>query len=108
VKHRQQLIPRLEALFRGRDTAEWLRLLGEVKVPCGPINTLDQVFADPQVVARGMRLDLPHPLAGSVPQVASPVRFSATPVEYRAAPPLLGADTGAVLKWLAGEAGEPD
>ncbi|MCW8908334.1 MAG: CoA transferase, partial [Sedimenticola sp.] len=105
VKHRQQLIPRLEALLRCRGTAEWLRLLGEVKVPCGPINTLDQVFSDPQVAARGMRMDLPHPLAGSVPQVANPVRFSATPVDYRGAPPLLGADTEAVLKWLAGETG---
>ena len=54
-------------------------------MPCGPINTLDQVFADPQVVARGMRIDLPHPTAGSVPQVASPLRYSATPVELRAA-----------------------
>ena len=108
VKHREQLIPRLEVLFSRRNTAEWLQLLGEVKVPCGPINTLDRVFADPQVTARGMRLDLSHPLSGSVPQVANPVRFSATPVEYRGAPPLLGADTEAVLEWLAGEGGEPD
>ncbi len=101
VKNRERLIPRLEALFRRRRTREWLDRLGAVKVPCGPINTLDQVFDDPQVRARDMRFDLPHPLAGTVPQVANPVRFSRTPLEYRIAPPLLGADTEALLALLS-------
>ena len=66
-------------------------------MPCGPINNLAQVFADPQVQHRGTRVEMSHPLAGSVPQVANPIRFSGTPVEYRSAPPTLGADTRAVL-----------
>jgi crotonobetainyl-CoA:carnitine CoA-transferase CaiB-like acyl-CoA transferase len=70
-------------------------------VPCGPINRLDAVFADPQVVARGLCVALPHPLAGTVPGVANPVRLSATPVVYRSAPPLLGQHTDEVLAdWL--------
>ncbi len=71
--------------------------LEAAKVPCGPINDLADVFADPQVRERGMTVDVPHPLAGSVRLVASPMKLSATPVRYRRAPPLLGADTDAVL-----------
>lgn len=100
VKYREQLIPLLVALFRQKTTADWQRLLAAEQVPCGPINSIDQVFQDPQVRARGMQMDLAHPAAGRVPQVANPVRFSRTPVEYQGAPPLLGADTEAVLKWL--------
>ncbi len=66
-------------------------------MPCGPINRLDQVFADPQVRARGMRFEMPHPLSGTVPQVGNPLNFSATPVAYTQAPPLLGEHTAAVL-----------
>ena len=100
VKHRDQLIPLLEVCFKTRTTEAWSELLDRVNVPCGPINSLSEVFADEQIKARGMQLDLPHPVAGTVPQVANPVRFSATPVEYPLAPPLLGADTDAVLKRL--------
>ena len=85
-----------------RTTAEWVALLEQAGVPCGPINDLAQVFADPQVQARGLRLDLPHPLAGSVPQVASPIRLSETPVEYRKAPPVLGEHSEAILQELLG------
>jgi crotonobetainyl-CoA:carnitine CoA-transferase CaiB-like acyl-CoA transferase len=66
-------------------------------IPCGPINRLDQVFADPQVVSRGLRMDLRHPLAGTVPQVRAPLGLSATPLAYDRAPPLLGEHTAAVL-----------
>jgi crotonobetainyl-CoA:carnitine CoA-transferase CaiB-like acyl-CoA transferase len=66
-------------------------------VPCGPINRLDQVFADPQVRHRGMRFEMPHPLSGTVPQVGNPLHFSATPVAYTQAPPLLGEHTATVL-----------
>jgi len=66
-------------------------------VPAGPINDLAEVFADPQVQQRGMAVDLPHPVAGSVRLVASPIKLGATPIRYRRAPPLLGADTDAVL-----------
>jgi crotonobetainyl-CoA:carnitine CoA-transferase CaiB-like acyl-CoA transferase len=74
-----------------------LGALEAATVPCGPVNTIDAVFASDQARARGLKVDLPHPLAGEVPQVASPLRLSATPVEYRSAPPLLGADTREVL-----------
>jgi len=103
VKCREQLIPLLEPLFRQNTTAEWQRLLAAEQVPCGPINDVKQVFSDPQVLSRGMRLDLSHPVAGQVPQVANPVKFSCTPVEYQGAPPLLGADTETVLDWLQEE-----
>jgi crotonobetainyl-CoA:carnitine CoA-transferase CaiB-like acyl-CoA transferase len=67
-------------------------------VPCGPNNTLDQVFADPQAIARGLRFDLPHALAGLVPQVATPIRYDGTPLAYDRPPPLLGEHTAAVLR----------
>ena len=66
-------------------------------MPCGPINDLDDVFADSQVRSRGMTVELPHPLAGRVRLVGSPIKLDTTPVRYRRAPPLLGADTEAVL-----------
>lgn len=103
VKYREQLILLLEPLFRQKTTTEWRALMAAEQVPCGPINSIDQVFRDPQVLSRGMRLDLPHPVAGHVPQVANPVKFSRTPVEYQGAPPLLGADTETVLNWLLEE-----
>ncbi|MDY0310481.1 MAG: CoA transferase, partial [Castellaniella sp.] len=66
-------------------------------VPCGPINAIEQVFDDAQVRARGLRIDMPHPETGTVPLVASPIRLSDTPVDYRLPPPPLGAHTAAVL-----------
>jgi crotonobetainyl-CoA:carnitine CoA-transferase CaiB-like acyl-CoA transferase len=71
-------------------------------VPCGPINRLGEVFEDPQVQHRGLRIDLPHPAAGSVPLVANPIRLSATPLEYAAPPPLLGQHTNEILQELLG------
>ena len=97
VAHRTQLIPLMSRSFREQPVAHWLSRLAAATVPCGPVNTLDQVFASEQAIARNLRRDLPHPIAGSVPQVASPLRLSATPVDHRLAPPLLGADTRAVL-----------
>ncbi len=102
VAHRKELIPLIRQVTVFRTTAEWVALLEQAGVPCGPINDLAQVFADPQVQARGLRLDLPHPLAGSVPQVASPIRLSETPVEYRKAPPVLGEHSEAILQELLG------
>jgi len=98
VKNRAILVPMVGAAVRVRSQRAWLDALESVGVPCGPINTLDQVFADPHVAARGMRLDLPHPLAGTVPQVGNPLKFSATPVGYDQPPPLLGEHTAAVLR----------
>ncbi|WP_369958485.1 CaiB/BaiF CoA transferase family protein [Pseudomonas benzenivorans] len=101
VAHRAELIPLIRQATVFKTTAEWIAQLEAAGVPCGPINDLAQVFADPQVQARGLRVELPHPLAGSVPQVASPIRLSATPVQYRNAPPLLGEHSEQVLqRWL--------
>ncbi len=98
VNNRGPLIDTLCAATRTRPTAQWIADLERVGVPCGPINSIDAVFADPQVRARCMQIELAHPLAGSVPMVANPLRLSATPVSYRSAPPTLGAHTRAVLE----------
>ena len=97
VMNRAELVPRIEAIFTTRSTAAWIGLLTPAAVPCGPINDLAAVFAEPQVRHRQMRIDLPHPLAGSVPQVRNPTRYSRTPLEYALPPPLLGEHTEAVL-----------
>jgi formyl-CoA transferase len=98
VSHREELIAMLGAALGTQPVGHWLSQLEAQGVPCAPVNRLDQVFADPQVEARGMRIELPHATAGSVPLVANPLRFSETPVEYTRAPPLLGADTRALLR----------
>jgi crotonobetainyl-CoA:carnitine CoA-transferase CaiB-like acyl-CoA transferase len=97
VVNRRDLIDQLSAVTVTHPTAHWVSALESVGVPAGPINALDAVFADPQVRARGMRIELPHPVAGSVPLVASPLHLSETPVTYRSAPPPLGAQTHEVL-----------
>ena len=102
VAHRAELIPLLRQVTVFKTTAQWIELLEKAGVPCGPINDLQQVFADPQVQARGLRLDLPNAMGSSTPQVASPLRLSATPVAYRSAPPLLGQHTEALLQRLLG------
>ncbi|KUJ92378.1 MAG: L-carnitine dehydratase/bile acid-inducible protein F [Pseudomonas sp. 63_8] len=102
VAHRAELIPLLRQATVFKTTAQWIELLEKAGVPCGPINDLQQVFADPQVQARGLRLDLPNAMGSSTPQVASPLRLSATPVAYRSAPPLLGQHTEALLQRLLG------
>jgi len=102
VANRGELIPQLKALTVTRTTAEWVGTLERLAVPCGPINSLEDVFKDPQVVAREMRIDMGHPLAGTAPLVASPMRLSETPVEYRNSPPLLGEHTQRVLAEVLG------
>jgi crotonobetainyl-CoA:carnitine CoA-transferase CaiB-like acyl-CoA transferase len=102
VAHRAELIPLLRQATVFKTTAQWIEQLEKAGVPCGPINDLQQVFADPQVQARGLRLDLPNALGSSTPQVASPLRLSATPVAYRSAPPLLGQHTDSLLQKLLG------
>jgi len=98
VRNRVTLVPMVAEVLLTRPRAAWLGALEAAGVPCGPINSLDEVFADPQVAARGMRLEMPHPLAGTVPQIGNPLRFSATPVAYDRPPPLLGEHTAAVLR----------
>ena len=98
VEHRETLVPMIAEVVGERPQRDWLAALEPAGVPCGPINRMDQVFADPQVIARQMKLDLAHPLAGTVPQVRTPLRFSDTALAYDAAAPLLGAHTAAVLR----------
>ena len=103
VRHRAALLERLAPLMRQRSTAEWIALLEDKAVPCGPINTIAQAFDDPQVRARGPRVDLPRDAGdgiATVATVASPMRLSATPVAYRSAPPALGQHTDEVLREL--------
>ena len=100
VKHRSELLPLLRQATVMKTTAAWIALLENAAVPCGPINDLTGVFADPQVLHRGLKVEMPHAAGGSAPQVANPIRFSATPIDYRRAPPLLGQDTEAVLREL--------
>lgn len=102
VANRAELIPLIRQATVFKTTAEWVSQLEQAGVPCGPINDLAQMFADPQVQARGLAIDIPHPLAGTVPQVASPIRLSETPVEYRNAPPLLGEHTEQILAGVLG------
>lgn len=97
VRHRATLVPLLAARMKLRPKAQWLAALEAAKVPCGAINDLAETFADPHVQARGMTVALPHPQAGEVTLVASPIKLSATPVQYRMPPPLLGEHTDEVL-----------
>ncbi len=89
--------------IKRRTTAEWIALLEPLGVPCGPISRLDEVFDNPQVKHRRLRVDVPHPLSGTVPQVANPIRFSRTPLAYDTPPPLLGQHTDEVLRGLLGK-----
>jgi len=98
VRNRATLVPMVAGVIAARDQREWLAALEDAGIPCGPINKLDAVFADPQIVARGMRFDLPHPLAGKVPQVAPPIRMSGTPLRPELPPPLLAEHTMQVLR----------
>ena len=98
VAHRAELTARIQAALASHTTAEWLARLTAAQVPCGPINDIAQAFAEAQVRHRGVRMDLPHPLAGTVPQVRNPARFSRSALEYPRAPPLLGEHTDAVLR----------
>jgi crotonobetainyl-CoA:carnitine CoA-transferase CaiB-like acyl-CoA transferase len=100
VRHRAVLVPLLEEIVRARPKQQWLSALEAAKVPCGAINDLAEVFADPQVQARGMTVPMPHPLADTLRVVASPMKLSDTPVQYRRAPPLLGEHTDEVLAEL--------
>ena len=97
VTNRDILIPMIAELFLSMSTKEWLALLDKADVPCGPVNTIKDVFADEHVQARGMQVELKHPLSGTVPSVASPMNFSRTPIKYRDPAPLLGQHTDDVL-----------
>jgi len=102
VRHRDLLVGLIGERLARRAAREWLRLLEPAGVPCGPINDLDQVFADPQVRHRGMEVRVPHPAAGEVRLVANPMKLSASPIAYETAPPTLGQHTDEVLASVLG------
>jgi crotonobetainyl-CoA:carnitine CoA-transferase CaiB-like acyl-CoA transferase len=102
VRNRAELVPHVEALVRQRPMAFWAEQLEAAGVPCGPINSIAQALADPQIVARGLRVDLPHPVAGAVPLVASPIVIDGERAVSGMPPPMLGEHTRTVLGELLG------
>jgi formyl-CoA transferase len=106
IVHRAELIPLITDVMRTRSKREWIGLLEAANVPCGPINNMKEVFEDPQVEHRQLRLDMQHPLGCTASMVRSPLRLSETPVEYRIAPPTLGQHTDEVLRGLLGKSAE--
>lgn len=106
VAHRDALVPELAAVFRTRTTDDWLRDLEAAGVPCGPVNSIDRVFDDPQIQARGMQTYTDHPELGTIPGVANPIRYSATPLGDHAPAPGLGEHSDTVLRDLLGHSTE--
>jgi crotonobetainyl-CoA:carnitine CoA-transferase CaiB-like acyl-CoA transferase len=102
VNNREELIALLKSIFSLRSVDEWLSMLEAAGIPCGPINTLDKVFAGPQVAAREMLVTMEHPTIGDLPLVGSPLSFNGTPVEYKLPPPLLGQHTREILREILG------
>ena len=97
VRNRKALIPMIADIMLGRPGEEWLMALDNLQIPCGPINTLDKVFSDPQVLEREMVAAVPHPTANTVKMVASPMKLCETPCEITRHPPLLGEHTDEIL-----------
>ena len=105
IRNRKELIPLIGNIMRQRDRKDWIERLDAGGVPCGPINSYKEVFDDPQVRHRELKIETAHPLSGRLPGIASPMRFSETPVEYKLPPPLLGEHTRAVLGEMLGMPG---
>lgn len=104
VAHRAELIPLIRQVTVFRTTTQWIADLERAGVPCGPINNLEQVFADPQVQARGLKIRMEHPLSGELELVANPIRLSRTPVSYRLPPPMLDQHGSEVMReWLVAQ-----
>jgi len=106
VENRAALTALLNEIFLRRTTRDWVAALEAAGVPNGPINTLEQVFQEPQAVARGLRLEMAHPLAGKISLIRSPMRFSETPIEHKLPPPLLGEHTEDILRGMLGRSDE--
>ena len=102
IENRKELIPMLNDLFAKRPADEWIELCLEIGLPAGPINDMPAVFVDPQVRARGLRVDVPHPTEGSVPLLASPLNVPTAPTSIRLPPPTLGQHNAEVLSGVLG------
>ena len=100
VRNRDKLVPYLQQIFLSRPASHWVETLQEYSVPCGAINDLAEVFADPQIKAREMFLEMPHPTLGSIKQTGLPIKFSLTPGGLDRPPPLLGEHNGEILAEL--------
>ncbi len=98
IRHREELIHRLQEIFSTRPAAEWLEILQAAEIPAGPVSSVAEALADPQAQARAMVVELDHPLLNVVRSVANPIKMSATRVSYRLPPPLLGEHTDGVLR----------
>lgn len=109
VENRAELIGILSEIFLSRESKTWMQMLNEAEVPCAPVQTIDQVFSDPQVLEREMLAEVQHPTAGTIRMAGVPVKFSATPAAIRLAPPLLGEHTREILgTWLGMKSDEID
>ena len=106
VRNRNRLVPLLAEIFRQRTTADWVGALEAAGVPCGPINTLAQAYAEPQAEARGMKVKLRHALAGEITVAGSPMKFSGTPIVHELPPPTLGQHTDEILQSMLGMSAE--
>ncbi|MAN80170.1 MAG: CoA transferase [Rhodospirillaceae bacterium] len=108
LKNRDVLIAKVQDIMHRRTSAEWINDLSEASLPVCPINSLDQVFADPHVQARGMKISMPHGAAGGKPvdMIGNPIKMSGTPVSYRRPPPTLGEHTDEVLSEIFGLSGD--
>ena len=106
VQNREEIIALLASIFKMASVAEWLEKLDKAEIPCGPINNFEQVFSMPQVKEREMLVQMEHPTIGALPLVGSPLKMSATPVEYRIPPPLMGEHTEDILMDVLGYSNE--
>jgi crotonobetainyl-CoA:carnitine CoA-transferase CaiB-like acyl-CoA transferase len=101
LEHRDDLVARISELTQSQTTEHWVDGLVKAGLPCGPVSNVEQVFADPQVIHREMKISMAHP-AAEVPLIGSPIKMSATPVRYRRPPPRLGEHTDEVLEQFLG------
>ena len=103
IANREACITAITPAMTRKTTAEWIAALEPLGVPCGPVHRLDEVFANPQIGHRAMKVEVPHPLSGTVPLVANPIKYSRTPLSYETPPPLLSQHTDDVLRGLLGK-----